>query len=101
MNTESPRKLKIERDLKEMNNLLMIMIQTPDNSVEYQKNIIFLLRAIASIRERMLANETEDATIKEEIRRLEEQARSFLLSKSHGVDSLAKKCNEPCKGPQA
>lgn len=77
----SPRKLQIEQELMEMNELLSIMIQKPDNSAVYQRNIIFFLRAVASIRERMLVDESgDDACIKDEIHNLERQARICLSS---------------------
>jgi hypothetical protein len=101
----SPRKLKIERDLKEMNHLLMVMIQKPDSSVAYQKNIIFLLRALAAIRERMLANEAEDpsldAAIQAEIQRLEAQARTFIDSAESSMSTAERDSTKPCQGPQA
>lgn len=78
----SPRKLQIEHELKKMNDLLTVMIQKPDNTEVYQRNIIFFLRAVASIRERMLANESgcEDAEIKGEILELEKRASMCLVS---------------------
>ena len=64
-----------------MNDLLTVMIQKPDNTEVYQRNIIFFLRALASIRERMLANESgcDDAEIKGEILQLEKHASSICL----------------------
>jgi hypothetical protein len=79
-----PRKLQIEQELKKMNDLLTVMIQKPDNTEVYQRNIIFFLRSVASIRERMLVNESgcNDAEIEGEILHLEKHASICLTSTS-------------------
>jgi hypothetical protein len=74
------RKLEIEETLKNMNDLISKMLQKTVHSHDFQKKIMFFLRSIASIRERMLETENPalDDGIREEVSRLESEALSMI-----------------------
>ncbi len=78
------RKNKIEEILKQMNEILSILVKKSDNGIEYHKKMIYFLRNIASLRDRMLECEKVeiDATIEEEVAMLETEAMEFLSSSS-------------------
>ncbi len=105
-NNEMALKIYVENELREMNELLMSLVQKPDFSIKFHRDIIALLRDMASIRDRMLANNTPkndslDTILKNEIAQLVIKTRSFLYScQPQEEHTTAKKSpSSPCAGP--
>lgn len=96
---ELARKICIENELREMNELLMQLVQKPDTSAKFQGDIISLLRDMASIRDRMLSNTQNDASLelrlKNEIAQLVIKTRSFLFAGQRPTTTPP----SPCTGP--
>ena len=99
-------KMYVENELREMNELLMLVVQKPDSSIKFHRDIIALLRDMASIRDRMLANSPNkdaslDTFLKNEIAQLVIKTRAFLFSTASAPQQSAAKKSppSPCAGP--
>jgi hypothetical protein len=105
MSADDNAKVYVENELREMNELLMLVVQKPDSSIKFHRDIIALLRDMASIRVRMLANSPNkdaslDTLLKNEIAQHVIKTRSFLYSTGQCEEITAKKSPpSPCAGP--
>ncbi len=86
---QKTKKNVIEKKMRVMNELLLLMVKSPSNyslmrEEEQNKTIVHFMRLMGSIRERMLAGdlvgENFSAAEEEEIASLEVRAKDFLLN---------------------
>jgi hypothetical protein len=106
---QKTKKNVIEKKMRVMNELLMLMVKSPSNyslmrEEEQNKTIVHFMRLMASIRERMLAGDLDgenfSSTEEEEIASLEVRAKDFLLN-TLGIVVVAVPCAseaKPCRG---
>ena len=106
---QKTKKNVIEKKMRVMNELLMLMVKSPSNyslmrEEEQNKTIVHFMRLMASIRERMLGGDLDGENFssaeEEEIASLEVRAKDFLLN-TLGIVVVAVPCAaeaKPCSG---